>query len=317
MKHGFSISDSQKRHGGRIPGTRGLPAFWFWQGRPSPVPVLIAVPHAGRIYPAPVLRSLRDPGRAVLKLEDRHVDRVAHQLAAATGAAILVAQAPRAMIDLNRAPDDLDWEMMDRAERVDLPAGRPGGRARNGLGLVPRRVPGIGELWQSRLSASDLDQRIADIHAPYHEALAGILADLRARWGAALLIDLHSMPPLDQRGPDGAPELVIGDRFGASCDGRLAAEAFACLGAVGRRAAHNRPYAGGYVLERHGQPAGGFHAMQIEIDRSTYLDPAFAELGAGLQSTVDALGTLVRRLAAVVADLGEQRRATTWPQAAE
>jgi N-formylglutamate amidohydrolase len=144
-----------------------------------------------------------------------------------TGAALLIAHAPRAMIDLNRAPDDVDWDMVAGGmpePRVRLAAGR---RARSGLGLVPRRLPGLGELWKRRMTRDELTARIEQIHQPYHAALAKGLEALRDRWGAALLIDLHSMPPLGpKRGADAAPDFVIGDRFGASCDGALSAAAF-------------------------------------------------------------------------------------------
>ena len=135
---------------------------------------------------------------------------------------------------------------------------------------------------------------------------------LRDRWGAALLIDLHSMPPLGpKRGADAAPDFVIGDRFGASCDGSLSAAALDHLAQAGCRAAHNRPYAGGYVLDRHAVPARGVHAMQVEICRSAYLDSRLREPGPGLAGVARVLTGLVRRMAE---ELAAGRR---LPQAAE
>src|SRR5262245_29016155 len=105
--------DSQRSDGGVIPGAPGVPAFSLSGPVPSAIPVLIAVPHAGRAYPAPLLARMRNPGFAALRLEDRYADRLGEALAQATGAILLTAHAPRAMIDLNRAPDDIDWEMFD------------------------------------------------------------------------------------------------------------------------------------------------------------------------------------------------------------
>ena len=307
-------SDSRQERGGWIPGAPSVAAYVLDAREPSAIPVVIAAPHGGRAYPQSLLRELRHGSSVALRLEDRYVDRLAQGVATATGASLLLAHAPRAMIDLNRAPDDIDWEMFARDAR---PAGSlplPSRRARSGLGLIPRRLAGMGELWRRRFGAQDLKDRLEGIHEPYHAALARVLAGLRERWGAALLIDLHSMPPLPSRAGIPGAQVVLGDRFGASCHGSVVAAAFAHFAQVGREAAHNRPYAGGYVLERHADPRGGVHALQIEIDRSRYLDSALVEPGQGMDQMVEDIAGLVRRLASVVAELGQN---ASWPLAAE
>lgn len=310
--------------GGAVPGHSDAPAFSLHCRQPSPVPVLIAVPHAGRAYATSLLERMRHPDCAAQRLEDRYVDLLASAVARETGATLLLAHAPRAMIDLNRAPDDVDWDMvgLPPPDASALPRGEVGRRARNGLGLVPRRLPGLGELWNRRLDHSELEARIAQVHTPYHAALDKVLADLRQRWGAALLIDLHSMPPLSPRSPgETPPEFVLGDRFGATCDGTLVATAFHYFAALGRKIAHNRPYAGGYVLERHAARQSGVHCLQLEIDRQSYLDGQLAEPGPGFDAMVDLLIGLVRRLATDVALLGSesggQMTSGRWQDAAE
>jgi len=304
--------DSRKGRGGSIPGTAGEPAFTLSLREPAPVPVLIAVPHAGRTYPAGLGALMRNQAAASLRLEDRFADLVAEGVARETGAALLVARAPRAMIDLNRAPDDVDWDMVAGGLREPRSRHAAGRRARSGLGLVPRRLPGLGELWKRRLTAEELAARIDQVHRPYHAVLAASLEALRDRWGAALLIDLHSMPPLGpKRGADAAPDFVLGDRFGASCDGALSAAAFDHLARAGRSTAHNRPYAGGYVLDRHAAPARGLHALQVEVCRSAYLDQQLNEPGPGLAAVVQVLAGLVRRMAEELA------AGRSLPQAAE
>jgi len=298
-----------------IPGSGGRSAFYLSKPEPSPIPVLIAVPHAGRYYPSRLVENMRSPGAASLKLEDRYVDRIAETVARETGAALLVAHAPRAMIDLNRAVEEMDWEMLvQRGPQASI-TGRIGRRARSGLGLVPRRLPGLGEIWKRPLDEAELDARIRGIHNPYHAALAESMQALRERWGAALLIDMHSMPPLAPRiSGESGPHFVIGDRFGATCDGSLCAAAFDEFSRLRQRAAHNRPYAGGYVLDRHSKPAAGLHAMQLEICRSTYLCGRLTEPVAGIEEIAGVLVALVRRLAGEVAALG---RGSQMPQAAE
>lgn len=296
--------DSRSSGGGSIPGGEG-PAFRLWLDPGAALPLVIAVPHAGRAYPPALVEAMREPESAMLRLEDRHADMLALETARLVPAALLLALAPRAMIDLNRAPDDVDWGM--------ITGGRPGNarhslanrRARGGLGLVPRRLSGSGEIWRRTLPRADLDARIEHIHRPYHRALGETLETLRDRWGAALLIDLHSMPPLPRRYPDErAAEFVIGDRFATSCEGMLTATALSYLGQSGRPAAHNRPYSGGYVLDRHASPARGIHTLQLEVCRSTYLDARFDAPSARLPAVARMIAGLVDRLADCVVTLG-------------
>jgi N-formylglutamate amidohydrolase len=315
-------SDSpQNRHkapfqewGGVLPGAEGKPAFELVHPVATSLPVLIAVPHAGRSYPDSLLERMRHPADTCLRLEDRLVDMLARDVAAGSGATLLVAHAPRAMIDLNRAPEDMDWDMVQGpGPRTDArhAAGR---RARSGLGLVPRRLHGLGEIWRGQISRADLQARIDLIHRPYHLALSQRLEALRDKWGAALLVDLHSMPPLGAKtGREAAPDFVIGDRYGASCAAGISLSAADHFVQTGWRAAHNRPYAGGYVLDRHATPQRAIHAVQIEVCRAAYLDPALRQPGDGMEPVVTVLTSLVRRLA----DELLRGCAASFPQAAE
>lgn len=309
-----SEREEAEQVGGTIPGT-GRPAFTLRLAPGAPVPVLIAAPHAGRAYPADLAAQMRNPAYAALRLEDRHIDGIARAVADATGAALLVAHAPRAMIDLNRSPDDMDWSMVVGGAPSPVHHSLANRRARSGLGVVPRRLPGLGEIWKGRIERAEIEARIDTIHRPYHVALARALEDLRDRWGAALLIDLHSMPPLMSRhAGQPAAEFVVGDRFGASSDRSLVSATFAYLEAQGRVAAHNRPYAGGYVLDRHAAPARGIHALQLEVCRSSYLDARLAEPSVRAAGVARLVAGLVRQLALEVAALGAAGR---MPLAAE
>lgn len=296
--------------GGVVPGLDHAPAFTLTTPPRLRLPVLVAVPHAGRAYPPAVTARMRDPALAQLRLEDRYADRLGVAIARETGAALLVAHAPRALLDLNRAEDDIDWDMVEGGRPDDaaltMPLHGSNARARSGLGLVPRRLPGSGEIWRGRLCPRELAARIEGIHRAYHLTLAAQLERIRAEWGVALLIDLHSMPPLRAAEGEGqAPVIVLGDRFGASCDNRLMSRALAHLEARGTHAAQNRPYSGGYVLDRHGAPQAGIHALQIEVCRASYLDRHLAEPAAGLPAIAAMLAALVRELGAEAALLGD------------
>lgn len=311
---------------GSSPSVDGY-AFVHVAPRHMPLPVLIAVPHAGRVYPSEIKAQMRDVRHSQLRLEDRLVDTIGVEVARATGTGLLVAHAPRAMIDLNRAADDIDWGMVKKPRGFDQGAfaegligegrtvGSGNARSRSGLGLVPRRLPGFGEIWRSAISADEIKRRVEQIHRPYHDFLARELIRIRDAWGAALLIDLHSMPPLRRRdGEKQAPRMVLGDRYGVSCDSTIANHAFNYLEHHGCATAHNRPYSGGYVLDRHARPARGIHAIQVEICRSTYLDAAYEEATDGASKLAELLAGLVRVLGAETAGLGSGGRV---PQAAE
>lgn len=306
MDPGESDNARTVQAGGYIPGAPD-PAFRLSRDSRCPLPVLLSVPHAGRIYPPALLARMRQAPFSTLRLEDRLVDHVAELVACETGATLLVADAPRALIDLNRSPEDIDWDMIEGASARGRRS-HPSRRSRSGLGLVPRRLAGIGEIWTDRLSQAELEERIAAVHKPYHQALGLALESLRDRWGAALLIDCHSMPPLHSRFPDEpVPEFVVGDRFGASCDPALTDRALAFLARNGRTGSRNRPYAGGYVLERHAQPARGIHCLQLEVCRTTYLDAGLTEPSARLAGLARLLAGLIRDLAGSLATGGRER----------
>lgn len=259
-----------------------------------PVPVLVSVPHAGRDYPDVVFNALRLPRAALLRLEDRYADLLVRNLLR-TGSPVIVAHRARAWIDLNRDESDLDVEMVLGADRANYP--QPGPKQRGGLGLIPRRLSGDGDLWNRPFELADIENRIASFHQPYHRQVADVLARMRAKFGVAILLDLHSMPPIRQAQPGDAAEFVIGDRFGQSASSHYAELLIDQIRMRGFRAALNHPYAGEYILRRHARPKANIHAIQLEVDRSLYLDSALREPGAGLASIAAVIGDLVYALA--------------------
>lgn len=253
-------------------------------------PVILSVPHAGRDYPLPLRAALRVPLAALKGLEDRHADALA--LGARRDETLFVAQRARAWIDLNRAEHERDPRLDDGAWAHGAPLSA---KLRSGLGLVPRRVGNSGDIWQRRLSADEVQTRIHADHRPWHAAIAAALAAARARFGIAVLLDVHSMPPLGD--PRTAPRLVPGDRFGKSAATRFLGRIEGVTRAHGIRIAANAPYSGGHILERHGDPRRGIHAIQLEFDRSLYLDETLDAPGAGLDATIRLLRDIVDALA--------------------
>ena len=258
-------------------------------------PVIISVPHAGRDYRPELLKASR-LSRAMLEtLEDRLVDRLVWR-ATAAGATTFIARAPRAEIDLNRDEREIDPALV-------APPMPPGSivqsvRTRGGIGLIPSRITGVGAIWAQRISQTELARRIAEIHRPYHEALAETLEQARSRFGCAVLLDCHSMPPRTHNGGETHGTVVFGDRHGTTAASELIEAAVAASRALGYRTACNAPYAGGYIAVRHGRPERGVHALQMEIDRSAYLDPELRSPGPGFAGASELIATVVEALAA-------------------
>jgi N-formylglutamate deformylase len=228
------------------------------------VPFLFASPHSGRAYPAELLaRSRLDP-LTLRRSEDAFVDEL-FAGAPALGAPLLAAQFPRAFLDVNRAAAELDERMFDGA--LDVPVDTPSPRVAAGLGVIPRIVRDGAEIYRGKLDSAEADTRLAQLYRPYHQMLRALVAETRARFGIAVLVDCHSMPSALS-----VPDIVLGDRYGAAAAPAVTARAEAALTREGFSVARNAPYAGGHTTAQYGRPGDGIHALQIEINRALYLD---------------------------------------------
>lgn len=265
------------------------PPFDRFGGTIPASPVIVSVPHAGRDYPAALLAALRVPFVAVTVLEDRYVDAVA--LLAHKDETMLIQRRARAWIDLNRNEQERDPAIDEGARASGTPIASA--KVRGGLGLIPRRVAGAGDLWRRRFGADDIATRITQDYRPYHAALTGALQAARARFGIAVLLDVHSMPSL---GP-GGPRIVLGDRHGRSAGARFVDAIERTVRAAEIPCSRNTPYAGAHILDTQAQ-GGVVHAIQIEFDRTLYLDPAGDLPGDGLHKTARLLRAMIETVEA-------------------
>ncbi|MEO6360846.1 MAG: N-formylglutamate amidohydrolase [Sphingomicrobium sp.] len=266
----------------------------------SGLPVLLSVPHAGRDYPDWLLQLAAKGPASLTSLEDPLVDRLIWR-ALQHGVGAVVATAPRAGIDCNRAEHEVDPAVVEGSSGHILTA-----RARGGLGIVPGRTQKHGFLWRRSIRAEQLEQRLDSAYRPYHLAVAQELVRLHDRFGCALLLDCHSMPPP----APGVPSIIFGDCHGRTAASWIGAEARGIAQRFGFTAGSNVPFAGGHIVDRHGAPASGIHAVQIEIDRRCYLDAALAAPGPGF----DHVAALIEALAV---DLGNSLLSREFATAAE
>jgi N-formylglutamate deformylase len=251
-------------------------------------------PHSGRDY-AGLSDLTRLSPEQLRSSEDAFVDEL-FAAAPAAGAPLLAARTPRACVDLNRAPDDLDPALIAGASRRFL---NP--RIAAGLGVIPRVVAEGRPILDGKLPLAEAQRRIAAIWRPYHERLRALLEQSRALFGAAILFDCHSMPhdalaaapPVWGRRPD----LILGDRFGASCERWLIDAAAAIFAAEGFVVARNAPFAGGYITQTYGRPQAGLQALQIEVDRALYMSEERIERLPGFADVRDRLARAIAGLA--------------------
>ncbi|MBN8553316.1 MAG: N-formylglutamate amidohydrolase [Caulobacterales bacterium] len=265
---------------------------------PDPSPLIYTVPHAGRVIPVSARERLQATETTIRSLEDPLVDELVDGTQT-QGATLLVNRTARAVVDVNRDPGELDPGLVSDGIGRDTP------RTRAGLGVVPR-LGGDGRvLWRGRLDPAEIQARISAVHAPYHAALAGLMQQTRARFGLAVLIDWHSMPAaaaeVEGRRSGLKPDIVLGDRFGQSAEAAITGLIRQAFESRGRRVVMNRPFAGGHTTQVWARPAEGFHAVQIEINRSIYLDEVtldrtsgLATLQADVNAVSDALLAMLR-----------------------
>ncbi len=253
--------------GGPCARVRPEPPFVLIEPLRRTAPLIFASPHSGRRYPPDLLANTRVGLLSLRRSEDAYVDEL-FASAAAHGAAVLSAAVARAYVDLNRDPGELDPEMFEQAPpRV---YGGASARVQAGLGAIPR-ISGDGEnIYRRKLTLDEAEARIAAVHRPYHALLRNLVAETKALFGCAVLVDCHSMPS-SARGAH-APDIVLGDRFGASCHPSVTSLAEATLRRLGYRVARNTPFAGGHTTQIYGRPMQSVHALQVEINRALYVD---------------------------------------------
>ncbi len=270
------------------------PAFKVARPAVQSAPFVWCSPHSGRVYPKAFIDSVRLEPLALRKSEDCYVDELVGAIPQ-LGAPLLTAEFPRAYLDVNREPYELDPELF--AEPLPDFANTLSARVVGGLGTIARIVADGEEIYRRPLKLAAALERVELLYKPFHAALADLLDQTHRAFGYAILIDCHSMPSSLMTQNSGArPDFVLGDRFGSSCHPRLSAFAKDTLTRLGYETQMNRPYAGGFITEHYGRPARGIHALQIEVNRGLYLHEAKMEKALGFTRLQRDLTTLAQRM---------------------
>lgn len=242
-------------------------------------PFVFNSPHSGRCYPDKFISQSRLNEVSIRASEDHYVDQLYASIPQ-FGVPLLKANFPRAWLDVNREPYELDPKMYDGP----LPSHANIGSVRvaGGLGTVPKIVAENCDIYASKLSVQEGLDRIEHVYRPYHEALRKLISRTHASFGYAVLIDCHSMPSnIRASGSFRKPDFILGDRYGSSADAKITQIALLLLQSMGYRAVQNKPYAGGFITEHYGRPHRNLHALQIEINRGLYIDEGTLDLKPG------------------------------------
>lgn len=262
------------------------------------IPFVFNSPHSGRCYPVSFLESSRLDSSEIRRSEDHFVDEL-FSAAPDLGAPFLIANFPRAYLDVNREPYELDPRMFDGSLPPYANIGSM--RVSGGLGTVPRIVAENMEIYNHRIPVEEGLQRVEGIYKPYHTCLRRLISRTHSQFGMAVLIDCHSMPGnIRVAGSNVRPDVIIGDRYGTSASPEISRAALHFLEELGFVAVCNKPYAGGFITEHYGRPVRSLHALQIEINRALYVDEKtflkrsdFAALSAVLSVFMRQMGEFV------------------------
>lgn len=261
-------------------------------------PLLFSSPHSGNVYPPAFVAASRLDPLTLRRSEDAFVDRL-FAAAPACGAPLLKARFPRALVDPNREPYELDPAMF--AEDLPEYVNRSSPRVGAGLGTIARIVASGAEIYNGKLAFAEAEARIERLYRPYHAALQSLVDEARDRSGQAWLIDCHSMPaiggPMDRDPGKRRVDFVLGDAHGTACAPWLIDWTDAFLRGLGYTTTRNDPFAGGFITRHYGRPAKGCHVLQIEINRRLYMDEERIEPAAGFDRLARHLGEFVRAAA--------------------
>ncbi|MCW6508385.1 N-formylglutamate amidohydrolase [Lichenifustis flavocetrariae] len=262
--------------------------------------VVLSSPHSGDVYPDRFIASARLDRQSLRRSEDAFVDSL-FRGGVDCGAPLLRARFPRAFLDVNREPYELDPRMFDG--RLPPFANTRSPRVAGGLGTIARVVGEAQEIYARRLSVDEAIVRIDTLYKPYHARLRQLIEEAQHQHGTALLIDCHSMPSSIVSTNMGGThddkvraDVVLGDRYGTSCDRRVVDVAEATLKGFGYLVERNRPYAGGFITEHYGHPATHRHALQVEINRNLYMEERTLRPTAGFATLAGHLAEMVARL---------------------
>jgi len=276
-------------------GVRASEAFLIAAPERQTVPLVFASPHSGRDYPDDFLAASRLDSTALRQSEDAFVDELFADVVE-LGAPLIAARFPRAYVDVNREPLELDPSMFTDRLPANANVGSP--RVAAGLGTIARIVSSGQEIYDGPLSVADAEARIDACYRPYHRALAALVERTLARFSGCLVVDCHSMPSGtgDGSAESDRSDLVIGDCWGSSCRAAVADAVESAAAASGFRTRRNVPYAGGYTTRHYGRPAEGIQAIQIEIRRDLYMDERTVTRSPAMDDVRYRLGAMVRRI---------------------
>ena len=268
------------------------------------LPLVVSSPHSGRNYPQKFVDASDLTPLRLRSSEDSFVDEI-FDSAPTLGAPFIKALFPRAFLDVNRQPFELDPSMF--SDILPNFVTTQNNRISAGLGTIARVVSNGEKIYRDKLTFIEAETRINNFYWPYHQTLKTLIDDTKNEFGYCILLDCHSMPSGTNRYKNSCRssngrlgDIVLGDCFGTSCHKDIINSAIDILSGYGFSVRRNIPYAGGFITRNYGKPREGVHAIQIELNRALYMDEKLIErldnielLAKAMTNFMDFLGNLL------------------------
>lgn len=268
------------------------------------LPLVVSSPHSGRNYPQKFVDASDLTPLRLRSSEDSFVDEI-FDSAPTLGAPFIKALFPRAFLDVNRQPFELDPSMF--SDILPNFVTTQNNRISAGLGTIARVVSNGEKIYRDKLTFIEAETRINNFYWPYHQTLKTLIDDTKNEFGYCILLDCHSMPSGTNRYKNSCRssngrlgDIVLGDCYGTSCHKDIINSAIDILSGYGFSVRRNIPYAGGFITRNYGKPREGVHAIQIELNRALYMDEKLIErlgnielLAKAMTNFMDFLGNLL------------------------
>ena len=278
-------------------GTDASAPYSLFRPAEQRVPYVFNSPHSGRAYPKSFLNASKLTSPDIRRSEDLYVDKLFAGVVE-LGAPLLAAEFPRAWLDVNREPYELDPKLFGK--NIPAHANSRSMRVAGGLGTIPRLISENLEIYRHKPSLEQALWRIENFYRPYHETLRGLMARTSVMFGHAILVDCHSMPSSGAKSDNqNRPDVIVGDRYGTSCNGDISRAIMRRFSELGYSVARNKPYAGGFITEHYGRPLKGLHSVQVEVNRGLYVDEQTLEPTAGFRALTEDIRTVISHVISI------------------
>ena len=232
-------------------------------------PIIISLPHSGDNYYSEFIKSSLLDKDELCRAEDSFVDEI-WDFSINEGYCYIKSTIPRIYVDLNRHPLELDPYLCSS----DIPKFEQSKSLKvlSGIGVIPKVSNYGNDIYAEPLSREEIRKRLISYYFPYHRALKYMIKRLKNKFKDVLVIDCHSMPSSDVPKKSTFVDINLGNNYGLSISENIFNLIRSNFEKLGFIVEENIPYSGGFITQFYGNPSDGIHVLQLEINRSIFMD---------------------------------------------